>query len=127
MKKLLVALVTLAVCLTASAQAQLGRRLLPARDANMGYKDGLDVLRLCTADDNTPLVECLGFLEGVSDLFVAERKAQGLPDCYPEGARKVDQIAIQQALISYLIAFPDRRSAQGASVVKAAIQARWCH
>jgi hypothetical protein len=69
----------------------------------------------------------LGFLEGVSDLFVAERKAQGLPDCYPGGSRKVDQIAIQQTLIAYLIAYPDRRTEQGASVVKAAIQARWCH
>jgi hypothetical protein len=71
-------------------------------------------------------LECLGFLEGVSDLVVAERKAQGLPDCYPEGSNKVDQIAIQQTLIAYLIAHPERRSEQGAAVVKAAIQARWC-
>jgi hypothetical protein len=128
MKRLLVAAMTVAVCLTASAQAQYGGfgRLLPPRDANMGYKDGLAVLRLCTAEDNTQLLECLGFLEGVSDLFVAERKAQGLPDCYPKGGGKVDQIAIQQTLIAYLIAHPERRPEQGASVVKAAIQARWC-
>ena len=130
MKKLLVTLVTAAVFLTVSAQAQIGGgfgRLLPPRDANQGYKDGLDVLRLCTADDTTELLECLGFLEGVSDLLVAERKQQGLPDCYPEGRGKVDQIAIQQTLIAYLIAFPERRSQEGASVVKSAIQARWCH
>jgi hypothetical protein len=129
MKKLLVAVVTAGVFLAASAQAQYGGfgKLLPPRDANMGYKDGRDVLRLCTAEDDTQLLECLGFLEGVSDLFVAERKAQGLPDCYPEGRNKIDQIAIQQTLIAYLIAYPDRRSEQGASVVKAAIQARWCH
>jgi hypothetical protein len=71
-------------------------------------------------------LECLGFLEGVSDLVVAERKAQGLPDCYPQSNPKVDQIAIQQTLIAYLIAHPERRIEQGASVVKAAIQARWC-
>jgi hypothetical protein len=130
MNRLLGALVTVAVCLTGSAQAQYGGfgRLLPPRDANMGYKDGLDVLRLCTAQDDTQLIECLGFLEGVSDLLVAERKAQGLPDCYPQssGSDKVDQIAIQQTLIAYLIAHPERRPEQGASVVKAAIQARWC-
>ena len=130
MKRLLVTLVTAAVFLTVSAQAQIGGgfgRLLPPRDANQGYKDGLDVLRLCTADDTTELLECLGFLEGVSDLLVSERKAAGLPDCYPEGRGKVDQIAIQQTLIAYLIAFPERRSQEGASVVKSAIQARWCH
>jgi len=130
MKRLLAAVVTVAVFLAASAQAQIGGgfgRLLPPRDANQGYKDGLDVLRLCTADDSTELLECLGFLEGVSDLLVAERKAQGLPACYPQGRDKVDQIAIQQTLIAYLIAYPERRSEQGASVVKAAIQARWCH
>jgi hypothetical protein len=130
MKRLLAAVVTVAVCLTASAQAQIGSgfgRLLPPRDANEGYKDGLDVLRLCTADDTTGLLECLGFLEGVSDLLVAERKAQGLPACFPEGRGKVDQIALQQTLIAYLIAYPERRPEEGASVVKAAIQARWCH
>src|SRR5271170_6722801 len=45
MKRLLAAVVTVAVCLTASAQAQIGGgfgRLLPPRDANEGYKDGLD-------------------------------------------------------------------------------------
>jgi hypothetical protein len=128
MKRLLVAVVAAVACLTASAQAQYGGfgRLLPPRDANMGYKNGLDVLRLCTAEDNTQLLECLGFLEGVSDLMVAERKAQGLPDCYPKGLGKVDQIAIQETLIAYLIAHPERRSEQGASVVKTAIQARWC-
>ncbi|HUO01560.1 MAG TPA: Rap1a/Tai family immunity protein [Rhizomicrobium sp.] len=128
MKRLLVASVAAAFCLTASAQAQYGGfgLLLHPRDANMGYKDGRDVLQLCTAQDDTQLLECLGFLEGVSDLVVAERKAQGLPDCYPEGNGKVDQIAIQQTLIAYLIAHPERRSEQGASVVKAAIQARWC-
>ena len=129
MKKLLVAVATAVVFLTASAQAQYGGfgKLLPPRDANQGYKDGRDVLRLCTADDDTQLLECLGFLEGVSDLFVAERRQQGLPDCYPDGRGKVDQIAIQQTLIAYLIAYPDRRTEEGASVVKAAIQARWCH
>ena len=131
MRRLLASVVIGAVCLAGAAQAQYGDRgfgkLLPPRDANMGYKDGLDVLKLCTADSDTQLLECLGFLEGVSDLLVAERKAQGLPDCYPGGNRKIDQIAIQQTLIAYLIAYPERRSEQGASVVKAAIQARWCH
>lgn len=128
MKKLLVAVVTAGVFLAASAQAQYGGfgKLLPPRDANMGYKEGLDVLRLCTAEDDTQLLECLGFLEGVSDTLVAERKAQGLPACYPEGQDKVDQIAIQQTLIAFLIAHPERRSEQGASVVRAAIQAHWC-
>jgi hypothetical protein len=125
MKRLLVTLATAALFLTASAQAQYGGfgRLLPPRNANMGYKDGRDVLQLCTAQDETQLLECLGFLEGVSDLVVSERKAQGLPDCYPA---KVDQIAIQETLIAFLIAHPERRTEQGASVVKAAIQARWC-
>jgi hypothetical protein len=128
MKRLLVTMATAAVFLTASAQAQYGGfgRLLPPRNANMGYKDGRDVLQLCTAQDETQLLECLGFLEGVSDLVVAERKAQGLPECYPEGSAKVDQIAIQETLIAFLIAHPERRTEQGASVVKAAIQARWC-
>jgi Ssp1 endopeptidase immunity protein Rap1a len=128
MKRLLVAVATAAVFLAASAQAQYGGfgKLLPPRDANMGYKDGRDVLQICTAQDETQLLECLGFLEGVSDLVVSERKTQGLPACYPEGSAKVDQIAIQQTLIAFLIAHPERRTEQGASVVKAAIQARWC-
>jgi hypothetical protein len=128
MKRLLVAVVTVAVCLTASAQAQYGGfgKLLPPRDANTGYKDGRDVLQLCTAQDETQLLECLGFLEGVSDLVVSERKTQGLAQCYPEGNAKPDQIAIQQTLIAFLIAHPERRTEEGASVVKAAIQARWC-
>jgi hypothetical protein len=128
MKRLLGAVATAAVFLAASAQAQYGGfgKLLPPRDANMGYKDGRDVLQLCTAQDETQLLECLGFLEGVSDLVVSERKAQGLAQCYPEGSAKVDQIAIQQTLIAFLIAHPERRTEQGASVVKAAIQARWC-
>ena len=126
---MLIGVVTGATLVTAiPAVAQYGGfgRLLPPRDANMGYKDGLDVLRLCAAEDETELLECLGFLEGVSDLFVAERKAAGLPDCYPEGFGKVDQIAIQQTLIAFLIAHPERRPEQGATLVKAAIQARWC-
>lgn len=128
MKKLLAAAVTIAMCFTAPAVAQYGGfgRLLPPRDANSGYKDGLDVLRLCAAEDETQLLECLGFLEGVNDLFVAERKTQGLPDCYPPGLGAVDQIAIQQTLIAFLIAHPERRPEQGASLVRAAIQARWC-
>jgi len=74
MKRLLVAVATAAVFLAASAQAQYGGfgKLLPPRDANMGYKDGRDVLQLCTAQDETQLLECLGFLEGVSDLVVFE-------------------------------------------------------
>ena len=112
----------------APAVAQYGGfgRLLPARDANMGYKDGLDILRLCAAEDETQLLECLGFLEGVNDLFVWDRKQAGLPDCFPQGLGKVDQIAIQQTLIAYLIAHPERRPEQGAQLVRAAIQARWC-
>ena len=110
------------------AAAQYGGfgRLLPPRDANMGYKDGLDVLRLCAAEDETELLECLGFIEGVSDLFVWDRKAAGSPDCYPQGFGKVDQIAIQQTLIAFLIAHPERRPEQGAQLLRAAIQARWC-
>jgi len=134
MKGLLVAMVAVGVCLAVSlgapAQAQYGDRgfpkLLPPRDANMGYKDGLDVLKLCTADADTQLLECLGFLEGVSDMYVADRKSLGLPDCYPMGNGRVDQIAIQQAFIAYMIAHPERRPEQGATLVKQAIQARWC-
>ena len=128
MKKLISVALAGVFFLVLPANAQYGGfgRLLPARDANAGYKDGLDVLRLCAAEDTDQLLECLGFLEGVSDLFVAERKAAGLPDCYPEGFGKVDQIAIQQTLIAFLIAHPERRPEQGATLVKAAIQARWC-
>jgi hypothetical protein len=129
MKRLLVAILTGTICLAAPAQAQIGEgfgRLLPPRDANAGYKDGLDVLKLCVADDTTELLECLGFLEGVSDTLVADRKAQNLPDCYPKGIGKVDQIVIQQTFIQFMIAHPDRRPQEGASVVRAAIQARFC-
>ena len=130
MRKLLVAALTGILCLAGSAQAQYGDhgfgKLLPPRDGNMGYKDGLDVLKLCTADVNTELLECLGFLEGVSDLYVAERKSLNLPDCYPKGVGKVDQIDIQQAFIGFMIAHPDRRPQEGAATVRAAIQAKWC-
>ena len=128
MKSFLTVVVTIAVCLTASAQAQNARlgRLQPSRDANMGYKDGMDVLRICTSSADTEIQECTGFLEGVSDLLVADRKAQGLPDCYPAGKGTVDQMAIQQAFIGYMIAHPERRPEQGATAVKAAIEARWC-
>lgn len=113
----------MALCV-APAQAQFGR-LLPPRDANQGYKTGLDVLRLCVAKDESQLLECLGFLEGVNDLFVSERAAAGLGPCYLAN-EKVDQIALQQTLIAYLIAYPERRPEQGAMLVRAAIQARWC-
>jgi hypothetical protein len=126
---MLIGIVTGATIVTAiPAAAQYGGfgRLLPPRDANTGYKDGLDVLRLCAAEDETELLECLGFLEGVNDLFVWDRKQAGMPDCYPQGIGKVDQIAIQQTLIAYLIAHPEKRPEQGAQLVRAAVQARWC-
>ena len=90
MKKLISIALAGVFFLIVPANAQYGGfgRLLPPRDANAGYKDGLDVLRLCAAEDETELLECLGFLEGVSDLFVAERKAAGLPDCYPPRLRQ---------------------------------------
>jgi hypothetical protein len=130
MKGLLAAAVTvaisLAVCLAVPAHAQNGRRLLPPRDANQGYKDGLAILKLCVAEDNPEIVECIGFIEGVSDLFVAERKAAGLPNCYPPGNGKVDQMIIEQTFVNYMIAHPERRPEEGAALVKAAIQDRFC-
>ena len=124
MKKVVFAVMAVVLCVAAPAQAQFGR-LLPPRDANQGYKTGLDVLRLCAAADETQLLECLGFLEGVNDLMVNERTEAGLGPCYPT-SEKVYQIAIQQTLIGFLIAHPERRPEQGAKIVRAAIMARWC-
>jgi hypothetical protein len=56
---------------------------------------------------------------------VKERADAGLPPCYP-AVEKVDLVAIQQTLIAYLIAHPERRPDLGAQVVRAAITARWC-
>jgi hypothetical protein len=124
MKKFIIA--TLAVlCFAMPAQAQFGR-LLPPRDPNQGYKSGNDVLRLCAAADETQLLECLGFLEGASDLFMQERAEAGLAPCYPTDQGKIDQIAIQQNFIAYLIAHPERRPEQGAKLMRASIVARWC-
>ena len=132
MNKLLAAIAIGSVCLAAGlaapvhAQNARQTKLQPAREANQGYKDALAVLKLCVATDQVEIVECTGFLEGVSDLFVAERKAQGLPNCYPAGTGKVDQMIIQDAFVEYMIAHPERRPEEGAAMVKAAIQARWC-
>ena len=129
MKRLLVAILTGTIGLAAPAQAQIGEgfgRLLPPRDANMGYLDGLGVLKLCVAEDTNELLQCLGFIEGVSDSLVADRKAANLPDCFPKGVGKVDQIDMQQTFIQFMIAHPDRRPQEGAAVMRAAIQARYC-
>lgn len=128
MKKLLIAMLAIlcvaAPAATTPAWAQFGR-LLPPRNANEGYKTGLDVLRLCVATDENELLECLGFLEGVNDMMDEERLEAGQPPCYPAD-QKVDQIAIQQNLIAYLIAYPERRSEEGAKVVRDSIRLRWC-
>jgi hypothetical protein len=125
MKKLLFAIVAIAMSIAMPAQAQFGHILLPPRNANQGYETGLDVLRLCVAPEETELLQCLGFLEATNDIFVKERADAGLPPCYPE-AEKVDLVALQRTLIAYLIAHPERRPELGSRVVRAAITARWC-
>jgi len=123
MKKLLVTAVAV-LCLAAPAQAQFGR-LLPPRDANQGYKTGLDMLHLCAVNDEGQLLECLGFIEGVNDALVNSRAAAHLPPCYPADAQ-VDQIVIQQNFIAYMVAHPEKRPMQGAQAMTESITARWC-
>jgi hypothetical protein len=125
MKKLFVAIVAVVLGAAGPAQAQFGHILLPPRNANQGYKTGLDVLRLCVAPEEMELLQCLGFLEASNDLLVKARADAGLPPCYPE-SEKVDLVAIQRTLIAYLIAHPERRPDLGSKVVQGAIMARWC-
>jgi hypothetical protein len=123
MKKLLLAVLAI-VCVAAPAQAQFGR-LLPPRNANEGYKSGTDALRLCAAHDESQLLECLGFIEGINDALVNTRAAAHLPPCYGPDA-KVDQIVIQNVFIDYLIQHPELRPQQGAKLMTDAIVQRFC-
>ena len=123
MKRLLSAIVAL-LFVAAPAQAQLGKMLAPS-NANQGYMTGSDALRLCAADSPNLLLECLGFLEGVSDLYMNERADAGEPPCYPAD-QTPDQNTLQQNFVAFLIAHPERRPEQGAKLVKASIMTRWC-
>ena len=125
MKKLFVAIMAVGLGVAGPAEAQFGHILLPPRNANQGYKTGLDVLRLCVAPEEMELLQCLGFLEASNDLLVKARADACLAPCYPE-SEKVDLVAIQRTLIAYLIAHPERRPELGSKVVQAAIMARWC-
>lgn len=123
MKKLLLTVLAV-LCIAVPAQAQFGR-LLPPRNANEGYKTGQDALRLCAAHDESQLLECLGFIEGVNDALVNTRAAAHLPPCYAPGV-KVDQIVIQNVFIDYLIRYPEKRPQQGAQLMTDAITAAFC-
>ena len=123
MKNLLFAVILLP-CLALPALAQLGG-LQPLNDPNKGFKSAQDAMRLCAAEDNTKLLECLGFVEGASDQYVNDRAEAGLPPCFPAD-QAVNQTAIEQNFIAYVRAHPEAGAQQGAKVVRASIQARWC-
>jgi len=123
MKKLLFAVILLP-CLALPALAQLPG-LQPLNDPNKGFKTAQDAMRLCAADDNTKLLECLGFVEGASDQYVNDRAEAGLPPCFPAD-QAVNQTAIEQNFIAYVRAHPEVAAQQGAKVVRASILARWC-
>ena len=123
MKHLLFA-VTLLPCLALPAAAQLVG-LQPLNDPNKGFKSAQDAMRLCAAEDNTKLLECLGFVEGASDQFVNDRAEAGLPPCFPAD-QVVNQTAIEQNFVAYVVAHPEVGAQQGAKIVRASIQARWC-
>jgi hypothetical protein len=123
MKKLLITALAI-LCIAAPAEAQFGR-LLPPRNANEGYKTGNDALRLCAAHDESQLLECLGFIEGVNDMLVNNRAAAHLPPCYGPGV-KVDQIVLQNVFIDYLIKYPEKRPEQGAKLMTDSFVAAFC-
>jgi hypothetical protein len=123
MKNLLLA-VLLMPCLALPASAQL-LGLQPLNDPNKGFKSAQDAMRLCAAEDNTKLLECLGFVEGASDQYVADRADAGLPPCFPAD-QAVNQTAIEQNFVAYVRAHPEVSDQQGAKVVRESIKARWC-
>jgi hypothetical protein len=123
MKKLLLTVLAV-VCIAVPAQAQFGR-LLPPRNANEGYKTGQDLLRLCAAHDESQLLECLGFIEGINDVMVNTRAAAHLAPCYGADV-KIDQIVLQNVFIDFLIRYPQRRPEQGAKLMTEAFTAAFC-
>src|SRR5271170_7846475 len=123
MKTLLFAVILLP-CLALPALAQLGG-LQPLNDPNKGFKTAQDAMRLCAAEDNTKLLECLGFVEGASDQYANDRAEAGLPPCFPAD-QAVNQTAIEQNFIAYVRAHLEVSAQQGAKIVRASIEARWC-